>query len=127
MLPPAAYDTLKFAGWHQIRNFYGLPTEQFHQPCALWHSSGFYIMAAAAAGHIYVFHVGTCKVRSCLASMASCILASCLHAILLLNGSLCMGLFQVEAKTVWSTFRSHMLGYVHSIPASLPAPGSMLK
>ena len=57
------------AGWLQVRNFYGLPTEQFHQPCALWHASGFYVMAAAAAGHVYVFHVGTAKVCSSHVSM----------------------------------------------------------
>lgn len=61
----AHYDlSMAHAGWQQVRNFYGLPTEQFHQPCALWHASGFYIMATAAAGHIYVFHVGTAKVFS---------------------------------------------------------------
>lgn len=52
----------RIQGWQQVRNFYGLPTEQFHQPCALWHASGFYIVAAAAAGHVYIFHVGTTKV-----------------------------------------------------------------
>ncbi|KAK9824547.1 hypothetical protein WJX72_011229 [[Myrmecia] bisecta] len=49
-------------GWELVRNFYGLPIEQFHQPCATWHRSGFYVMAAAAAGHVYVMHVGSAKV-----------------------------------------------------------------
>ena len=50
------------AGWRQIRNFYGLAVEKFHQPSAAWHSSGHYIMAAAAAGWVYIFHVGSAKV-----------------------------------------------------------------
>ena len=49
--------------WTQARNFYGLNVEEkFHQPCAAWHCSGFYIFAAAAAGTVTVFHVGTTKV-----------------------------------------------------------------
>lgn len=52
------------ADWTQARNFYGLNVEEkFHQPCAAWHCSGFYIFAAAAAGTVTVFHVGTTKVR----------------------------------------------------------------
>lgn len=51
------------ADWTQTRNFYGLSVEEkFHQPCTAWHKSGFYIFAAAAAGTICVFHVGTTKV-----------------------------------------------------------------
>ncbi|KAL0056020.1 hypothetical protein WJX82_006755 [Trebouxia sp. C0006] len=51
--------------WTQTRNFYGLSVEEkFHQPCAAWHKSSFYIFAAAAAGHVYVFHVGTTKVEA---------------------------------------------------------------
>ena len=57
-------DGLCYADWTQIRNFYGLQVEEkFHQPCAAWHSSGFYVFAAAAAGMVAVFHVGTSKVR----------------------------------------------------------------
>ena len=49
--------------WAQTRNFYGLSVEEkFHQPCAAWHRSGLYIFAAAAAGTVTVFHVGTTKV-----------------------------------------------------------------
>ena len=77
------------AGWLQVRNFYGLPTEQFHQPCALWHASGFYVMAAAAAGHVYVFHVGTAKVcgvpaKSCQQCMSALLahFASSSHALM---------------------------------------------
>ena len=50
------------ADWQQRRNFFGLPVEKFHQPVALWHPSGHYIIAAAAHGYVYVFHVGTAKV-----------------------------------------------------------------
>ncbi|KAL0031808.1 hypothetical protein WJX79_008498 [Trebouxia sp. C0005] len=51
--------------WTQTRNFYGLSVEEkFHQPCAAWHKSSFYIFAAAAAGTVYVFHVGTTKVEA---------------------------------------------------------------
>ncbi len=50
------------AGWAQVRNFYGLPTEQYHQFAAAWHAGGRYIMAAAAHGWVYVFHVGSAKV-----------------------------------------------------------------
>lgn len=46
-----------------MRNICGLTVEPFHQPTALWHASGFYLMAAAAAGQVFVFHVGSCKVR----------------------------------------------------------------
>lgn len=56
-------NSLCSADWTQARNFYGLNVEEkFHQPCAAWHSSGFYIFAAAAAGTVTVFHVGTTKV-----------------------------------------------------------------
>lgn len=51
------------AGWEQMRNFYGLPTEQFHQFVAAWHASGLYIMAAAAAGWVCIFNVGSAKVE----------------------------------------------------------------
>ena len=54
------------ADWQQKRNFFGLPVEKFHQPLALWHPSGHYIIAAAAHGFVYVFHVGSAKVTSCL-------------------------------------------------------------
>ena len=50
------------ADWQQRRNIFGLPVEKFHQPVALWHPSGHYIIAAAAHGYVYVFHVGTAKV-----------------------------------------------------------------
>ncbi|KAL3139799.1 hypothetical protein ABBQ38_004100 [Trebouxia sp. C0009 RCD-2024] len=51
--------------WTQARNFYGLNVEEkFHQPCAAWHHSGFYVFAAAAAGTVSVFHVGTTKVEA---------------------------------------------------------------
>ena len=58
------------AGWEQVRNICGLTTEPFHQPTALWHASGFYVMAAAAAGQVFVFHVGSGKV---CASRTSCL------------------------------------------------------
>ncbi len=38
--------------------------EPFHQAAALWHRSGFYLMAAAAAGQVFVFHVGSGKARA---------------------------------------------------------------
>lgn len=51
-------------GWvHARTQIFGLPMDPFHTPVALWHDSGFYVMAAAAAGQIFVFHVGTGKVR----------------------------------------------------------------
>ena len=53
------------ADWQQKRNFFGLPVEKFHQPLALWHPSGHYIIAVAAHGFVYVFHVGSAKVLSC--------------------------------------------------------------
>ncbi len=50
------------ADFTQARNFFGLQIEdKFHQPCAVWHRSGHYIIAAAA-GQAFVFHVGTTKV-----------------------------------------------------------------
>ncbi|KAK9832909.1 hypothetical protein WJX74_001562 [Apatococcus lobatus] len=52
---------LSIQGWRQVRNFYGLAVEKFHQPSAAWHSSGHYILAAAAAGWVYIFHVGSAK------------------------------------------------------------------
>ncbi|BDA40712.1 hypothetical protein COCOBI_01-3650 [Coccomyxa sp. Obi] len=52
----------KIAGWHQIRNFFGLQIESFHQPVTAWHPSGYYFFAAAAHGQVYVFHVGSSKV-----------------------------------------------------------------
>jgi len=51
------------AGWEQLRNICGLTVEPFHQAAALWHRSGFYLMAAAAAGQVFVFHVGSGKAR----------------------------------------------------------------
>lgn len=50
--------------WQQKRNFFGLPVEKFHQPLALWHPTGHYIIAAAAHGFVYVFHVGSGKVST---------------------------------------------------------------
>ncbi len=50
------------AGWTQVRNLYGLPTEQFHQFAAVWDSSGHYVLAAAAHGWVYVFDVATARV-----------------------------------------------------------------
>ncbi len=55
-------DGASLAGWRQVRNFYGLAIEKFHQSSVAWHCNGHYIMAAAAAGWVYVFHVGTSKV-----------------------------------------------------------------
>ncbi len=52
------------AGWEQLRNICGLTVEPFHQAAALWHRSGFYLMAAAAAGQVFVFHVGSGKARA---------------------------------------------------------------
>ncbi len=52
-------------GWkHLTGQIVGLPLDTFHNSVAQWHSSGFYIMAAAAAGQIFVFHVGTGKVET---------------------------------------------------------------
>ncbi|KAL4457940.1 hypothetical protein ABPG75_012805 [Micractinium tetrahymenae] len=48
-------------GWTQVRSIIGLPTEQFHQFAAAWHSSGHYIMAAAAHGGLCIFHLGSAK------------------------------------------------------------------
>ena len=59
--------------WQQKRNFFGLPVEKFHQPLALWHPSGHYIIAAAAHGYVYVFHVGSAKVPSCPLHAADCL------------------------------------------------------
>ena len=35
--------------------------DKFHNFVACWHKSGYYVMAAAAAGFIYIFHTGTGK------------------------------------------------------------------
>jgi hypothetical protein len=55
-----------------VRNFFGLPIEKFHQPCAAWHRSGHHIYAAAAYGQVYVFHVGSTKARPTTGSPALC-------------------------------------------------------
>lgn len=56
---------LRISNWsHLSTQIYGLPLDNFHNPIALWHASGFYIMASAAAGQIYTFHVGSGKVVS---------------------------------------------------------------
>ena len=62
-LPALLSEACERAGWRQVRNFYGLAVEKFHQPSAAWHSSGHYIMAAAAAGWVFIFHVGSAKVN----------------------------------------------------------------
>ena len=82
---PIALSTLKAefdTDWQQKRNFFGLPVEKFHQPVALWHPTGHYIIAAAAHGHIYVFHVGTAKVTvfSPYAFSQVCSLLPCMQA-----------------------------------------------
>lgn len=51
--------------------------EKFHQPLALWHPSGHYIIAAAAYGFVYVFHVGSAKVMSYLPHTGSMMAAPC--------------------------------------------------
>lgn len=61
------------AGWEQLRTIIGLTVEPFHQAAAAWHRSGFYIMAAAAAGQVFVFHVGSGKVRMCSTHTARCV------------------------------------------------------
>lgn len=66
------------ADWDQMRNFFGLAVEQFHQPAVVWHPSGFYFFAAAAHGQVYVFHVGSAKVSIC----------NCKRSALLQNSSL---------------------------------------
>ena len=72
-----AYACSLSADWTQARNFYGLSVEEkFHQPCAAWHRSGFYVFAAAAAGTVSVFHVGTTKVCLPTRSAASNFLPS---------------------------------------------------
>ena len=81
------------ADWQQRRNFFGLPVEKFHQPVALWHPSGHYIIAAAAHGYVYVFHVGTAKVMvfspdafSPLCSLLLIMKACCVVLIIAANG-----------------------------------------
>ena len=52
-----------WTGWRLLSSqLVGLPMDNFHTSVARWHVSNFYVMAAAAAGHIYVFHAGTGKV-----------------------------------------------------------------
>ena len=61
------------ADFTQVRNFFGLQIEdKFHQPCAVWHRSGHYIIAAAA-GQAFVFHVGTTKVWQLLNCTVTCL------------------------------------------------------
>ena len=81
------------ADWQQRRNFFGLPVEKFHQPVALWHPSGHYIIAAAAHGYVYVFHVGTAKVMvfspdafSLLCSLLLIMKACCVVLIITADG-----------------------------------------
>uniref|UniRef100_A0A061RI05 Uncharacterized protein n=1 Tax=Tetraselmis sp. GSL018 TaxID=582737 RepID=A0A061RI05_9CHLO len=50
------------ASWKQVRNFYGVPHEDFGNPCAALSPSGHYVIAGAAGGSIWVFHVGTAKI-----------------------------------------------------------------
>jgi hypothetical protein len=54
---------LRAADWTQVSNIYGLPTADFHVPCAVWIGAGAYIAAAAAHGSVYFFHTGTAKAR----------------------------------------------------------------
>ena len=62
-------------GWTQLRTqIFGLPMDKFHSSVAAWHSSGYYVMAAAAAGYVYVFHAGTGKVGMLCCHSAACIL-----------------------------------------------------
>jgi len=49
------------SSWKQMRNFYGVPFEQFGNPCAAFSPSQHYVIAAAAGGNIWVFHVGSAK------------------------------------------------------------------
>jgi len=81
------------ADWTQTRNFYGLSVEEkFHQPCAAWHKSSFYIFAAAAAGHVYVFHVGTTKVWGPKSVLLLCLVAAYrLTPLLAVGGSSTQG------------------------------------
>lgn len=81
------------ADWTQTRNFYGLSVEEkFHQPCASWHKSSFYIFAAAAAGHVYVFHVGTTKVWGPKAVLLLCLVAAYgVRSLLTIGGSSAQG------------------------------------
>ncbi len=81
------------ADWTQTRNFYGLSVEEkFHQPCTAWHKSSFYIFAAAAAGTVYVFHVGTTKVRRPESFLLLCLVAACgLTSFLAVGGSSTQG------------------------------------
>ena len=46
----------------QKRYLFGLAVEKFLTPAAVWHASGAYVIAAAAAGHVYVFAVANAKV-----------------------------------------------------------------
>ena len=50
------------ADWRQVSSLYGLPTADFHQPCACWLHSTSYVAAAAAGGQVVFFHVGSGKV-----------------------------------------------------------------
>lgn len=52
--------------WSQVRNLYGLPTEQFHQFAAAFSASGRYIVAAAALGAVLVYEVASAKVVATL-------------------------------------------------------------
>ncbi len=52
---------LRTSDWSQSRVLYGLPVDQFHQPCAAWHRDSSYVMVAGAAGQLLVFHVGSSK------------------------------------------------------------------
>jgi len=55
----------RIQGWRLLSSqIMGLPMDTFHTSVAHWHVSNFYLMAAAAAGQIYVFHTGTGKVVS---------------------------------------------------------------
>jgi len=54
--------SIKSTGWRLLSSqIMGLPMDTFHTSVAHWHVSNFYLMAAAAAGQIYVFHTGTGK------------------------------------------------------------------
>ena len=43
---------LRCSDWGHVRDFYGLPVEQFHQPCAAWHRDGHYVYVAAAGAKV---------------------------------------------------------------------------
>mmetsp|Transcript_20517 Transcript_20517/g.53667 ORF Transcript_20517/g.53667 Transcript_20517/m.53667 type:complete len:409 (-) Transcript_20517:284-1510(-) len=53
---------LNTSSWRQVRNFYGLPCEQFSNPCAAFSPSCQNVYAIATGGQVWVFQVSSGKV-----------------------------------------------------------------